>query len=123
MQFLSAFPFILIAWTLTIFAYESYKGNLPIDTLIYCSVVFLILHFALRRYRDYDKRRSESARIIALNIALSPLLYNNLIITHSMLQNHVINETETVYIFVMVYSPILYIGVLVLIEIYKYLSK
>ena len=127
MKFLYAFPFILVAWTMFIFAYESDKDHMNIDIVANTAFTILFIYLAIKRYRTFEDKKHDTANIIAINIGLLPLLYSNLLLTPIMLQGKGINESGMVYVLVLIYSPMLYIGALVVLKLYEtfksYLKK
>ena len=123
MKFLYAFPFLLVAWTMFIFAYESYKDNASGGIIFNAILLLLFIYLAIKRYRTFQDKKLDIGNIIAVNIGLLPLLYSNLLLTTIVLQNKAINESGMVYVLVLIYSPMLYIGALVVIQLYASLRK
>ncbi len=123
MKFLYAFPFVLIAWTMFIFAYVSKKNQIYVDTLLYAIFSILFLYLAIKRYRNYKIDKPDIANTIAINIGLFPLLYSNIVLTPIILQGKGIHESGMVYVLVLIYSPVMYIGTLVIIQLYKSFFK
>ena len=123
MKLLYAFPFVLIAWTMFIFAYVSKKNQIYVDALLYAIFSILFLYLAIKRYKNYKIDKPDIANTIAINIGLSSLLYSNTVLTPIMLQGRGIHESGMVYVLVLIYSPIMYIGVLIIIHLYKSFFK
>jgi len=123
MKFLYAFPFVLIAWTMFIFAYVSKKNQIYVDTLLYAIFSILFLYLAIKRYRNYKVDKPDIANTIAINISLFPLLYSNMVLIPIMLQGKDIHESGMVYAVVLIYSPAMYISTLVIIQLYKSLFR
>ena len=119
MKLLYAFPFVLIAWTMFIFAYESKKNQIYVDALLYAIFSILFLYLAIKRYKNYKIDKPDIANTIAIHIGLSPLLYANIVLTPIILQGREIHESGMVYVLVLIYSPVMYIGALVAIQLYK----
>ncbi len=119
MKLLYAFPFALIAWTVLIFAYASKQNQIYVDAFLYAIFSLLFIYWAIKRYRNYKVDNSDIANTIAINIGLSPLLYANIVLTPIMLQGRGIHESGMVYVLVLIYSPVMYIGALVVIQLYK----
>lgn len=119
MRFLYAFPFLLVAWTMLIFAYESNKDSDMGSIIIYAALALLFIYLAIKRYRAHKEKKPDIGNIIAINIGLLPLLYSNLFLTPIMLQGRDINESGMIYVLVLIYSPMMYIGTLVIIKLYE----
>ena len=123
MKLLYAFPFVLIAWTMFIFAYVSKKNQIYVDTLLYAIFSILFLYLAIKRCRNYKIDKPDIANTIAINIGLFPLLYSNIVLTPIILQGKGIHESGMVYVLVLIYSPVMYIGALIIIQLYKSLFR
>ena len=114
MQLLFFLPFLMVSWALFIFAYESYMDKYFLDLAGYLFAAVALLLYGLRHIKK--KERSPQSMIM-LNIGLLPLLYANLIVLPLMLQGKPINETGMVYVLVLIYGPIFYIGAMIFFEI------
>jgi len=123
MKFLSLFPFLLVAWALLIFTYQSYMDGAVGDIIFYLVLAGIAIYWGIKRYRKNSHNTSDSAKLIALAIGLLPLLYANLILMPIILAGEKINESGMVYVLVMIYSPIMYIGSLVVLMLYFKLKK
>ena len=123
MKFLYTFPFLLIAWATFIFAYESNKDDDIGGMVLYASLTALFIYLTIKRYKTYKDKKLDITNIVAINIGLLPLLYSNLLLTPIMLQGRGINESGMVYVLVLIYSPVLYIGALVVAKLYESLTK
>ena len=119
MKILSFFPFIITAWALLVFAYESYLDRYFIDFVGYLFAAIVLLLYGVR----YIKQKRPLHRIIALNIGLLPLLYSNLIVLPLILQGKPINETGMVYVIVLIYGSIFYIVAMLITEVIKMLVE
>jgi len=116
MKLLSFFPFLMGTWALFVFAYESYMDKYFLDLIGYLFATVILLFYGAK----YIKKQKRSLySMIMLNIGLLPLLYANLIVLPLMLQGKPINETGMVYVLVLIYGPIFYIGAMIIVEIMK----
>ena len=123
MKFLSLFPFLLVAWALLIFAYESNMDGAVGGTIFNLVLTGIAIYWGIKRYRENSHNTSDPAKLIALTIELLPLLYANLILMPIILTGKEINESGMVYVLVMIYSPMMYIGSLVVLMLYAELKK
>jgi len=123
MKFLSIFPFLLIAWTMFIFAYESYHDESYGSMFFYSILVGIFIYLAKNKYKKNQENKLDTTNIIAINIGLLPLLFSNLVLLPIMLQGKAINESGMVFVLVLIYSPIMYGGTLVVLRVYSYLTK
>jgi len=104
------------SWALFVFAYESYIDKYFLDLTGYLFTAVTLLFYGSK----YIKKQKISLHsMIMLNIGLLPLLYANLIVLPLMLQGKPINETGMVYVLVLIYGPIFYIGAMIVVEIMK----
>jgi len=120
MKLLSFFPFLLTSWTMIVFSYESYMDNTLIDSIVYFLTAVVLLYYGVQRS---NKKPKDRGRLIALNIGLLPLLYANLLLLPLMFKGSPINESGMVYVLVLIYGPIFYIGALVVMEVLKMFMK
>ena len=120
MRFLNIIPYLLLSWTMFIFAYESYNENSYLSTIFYLVLTILFGFLAKRKYPNLKTSKHEIRDIIASNIALLPLLYANLYLTTIVAQAKPINESGMVYVLVPIYTPMLYIGTHIILLIYSY---
>jgi len=104
------------SWALFVFAYESYMDKYFFDLTGYLFAAVVLLLYG-SKYIKKQKRSLHS--MLMLNIGLLPLLYANLIVLPLMLQGKPINETGMVYVLVLIYGPIFYIGAMIIVEIMK----
>jgi hypothetical protein len=120
MKFLSIFPFLLAAWAMFIFVYESYNDESYGSIFFYSILVGIFIYLAKNKYKE---NKLYTTNIIAINIGLLPLLFSNLMLLPVMLQGKAINESGMVFVLVLIYSPIIYGGTLVVLRVYSYLTK
>jgi|GEM_PF-2137179 len=123
MKFLSIFPFFLVVWTSFIFIYQSYSDESYGDIFFYSILVGFFIYLAKNKYKAIQENKLDITNIIAINIGLLPLLYSNLVLLPIMLQGKAINESGMVFVLVLIYSPMLYIGTIIVLKIYSYLTK
>ena len=81
MKFLYAFPFLLAAWEMFIFANESNKDDEIGGMVLYAALTALFTYLTIKRYKTYKDKKLDTANTIAINIGLLPLLYSNLLLT------------------------------------------
>lgn len=118
MKLLSLFPFLLVAWAMLIFAYESYMDESIGGTIFNSVLAMVTIYWGIKIYRGKQHNKSNFPNLIAANIGLLPLLYSNLIFMPIILKGREINESGMVYVLVMIYSPMMYIGSLIPIMLY-----
>lgn len=123
MKFLSIFPFLLAAWAMFIFVYESYNDESYGSIFFYSILVGIFIYLAKNKYKANQENKLDTTNIIAINIGLLPLLFSNLVLLPIMLQGKAINESGMVFVLVLIYSPIMYGGTLVVLRVYSYLTK
>ena len=123
MKFLSLFPFLLIAWMMLIFAYESYRDESIGGAIFSLILAGIATYWGIKKYRDNQYNKSDLPNLLAANIGLLPLLYSNLILMPIILAGKEINESGMVYVLVMIYSPMMYVGSLVPIMLFDSLRK
>ncbi len=61
--------------------------------------------------------------MIAINVGLLPLLYANLLLSPIVMQGRAINESGMVFVLVLIYSPVMYVGTLVPLMLYAIWKK
>jgi len=123
MQFLNIFPFFLFAWTMAIFAYQSYTDESYTGLFFYLIMVSLFCYIALLKSKTIKQSIDTTVNKIAFNAALLPLLYSNLILSRIIIKAEEINESGMVFVLVLIYSPIIYAVTLLLLMIYIFLRQ
>jgi len=123
MKFLSIFPFLLVAWAMFIFVYQSYNDASYESVFFYSILVGTFIYLAKNKYKATQEKKLDITNVIAINIGLLPLLFSNLVLLPTMLQGKAINESGMVFVLVLIYSPMMYVGTLVVLKIYSYLIK
>jgi len=122
MNFFYIFPFLLIAWTMSIFAYQSYTDESYGGIFFYLILAGIFIYLAKNKYKAVQEKKYDIAHIIAINIGLLPLLFSNLTLSPIILQGKAINESGMIFVLVLIYSPIMYVGTLILLNPYAYLN-
>ena len=123
MKFLSIFPFLLIAWTIFIFVYQSYTDKSYAEMFFYFILFGIYIYLAKNKYKVIQEKKLDIINIISINIGMLPLLFSNLVLLPIMLQGKAINESGMIFVLVLIYSPMMYIGTLVVLRIYSYLIR
>ena len=123
MKFLYIFPYLLVAWTMLIFSYQSYTDE-SYGGIIFNLILFgIFIYLAKNKYKAIQEKKFDVTKIIAINIGLLPLLYSNLVLSPIILQVEKINESGMVFVLVLIYSPIMYIVTLGVLRVYSYLKN
>ncbi len=107
MKLLTAFPLILPAWALLIFAYQSYN-DAAFGGMLFSWPSPQRFAMALRRYKGVQKETFDKINAITVNTGLLPLVYANLLLSPIVLQGNQINDSGMVYVLVLIYAPFLY---------------
>ena len=123
MNFFRFFPFFLIAWTMSIFAYESYSDESYGSIFFYLMLASIFIYLGKNKYKVVQEKRYDTVNIIAINIGLLPLLFSNLMLSPIVLQGKAINESGIIFVLVLIYSPIMYAGTSIILNIYVYFKK
>ncbi|WP_457747776.1 hypothetical protein [Sulfurimonas sp.] len=123
MKFLSIFPFFIVVWTIFIFAYQSYNDESYGDIFFYLILIGILLYLVKNKYKAIQEKKLDVMNTIAINIGLLPLIFSNLVLLPIILQGEAINESGMVFVLVLIYSPMMYIGSLVVLKIYSYSNK
>ena len=123
MNLLYIFPFLLIAWAMSIFAYQSYTDESYGGIFFYLILAGIFIYLAKNKYKAVQEKKYDVANIIAINIGLLPLLFSNLMLSPIILQGKTINESGMIFVLVLIYSPVMYGGTLIILNIYTYLKK
>jgi membrane protease YdiL (CAAX protease family) len=120
MRVLNIIPYLLLSWTMLIFAYESYNDKYYLPMLFYLALAILFGFLAKRKYQNIKTSKHKNRDIIVTNIALLPLLYANLYLSTIVAQAKPIDESGMIYVLVPIYTPMLYIGSHIILSIYSY---
>jgi len=119
MRFLSTVPFLLISWTMFIFGYQNLHDKSYGYTFLYTVLGIICIYIAKNRYKTTQKK---PLNIIAVNIAMIPLLFSNITLSPMILQGKPINESGMIFVLVLIYSPVIYVGTLFIVKVYLYFT-
>ena len=103
---------LVIAWTMVIFLFQGFE----IQTFI----ILIVSLVAIKHYYNapLNKGAYAKASAIALNVALLPLIFINIIFTPYIFTGKRIGEVGLAYVLPMIYSPIIYLFILTIAYLY-----
>ena len=123
MKFLYIFPYLLVVWTMFIFSYQSYTDESYGGILFYLILIGTFIYLAKNKYKAVQEKKYNLTNIIAINVGLLPLLFANLMLSPIVMQGEAINESGMIFVLVLIYSPIIYAGTLIILTLYSYLKN
>lgn len=106
-----------------IFAYQSYTDESYGGILFYLILVGIFNYLAKIKYKAIQEKKYNVINIIAINFGLLPLLFSNLMLSPIIWQGKAINESGMIFVLVLIYSPVMYAGALMLLTLFAYLKK
>lgn len=106
-----------------IFSYQNYTDESYGDVLFYLILIGTFIYFAKNKYKAVQEKKYNLTNIIAINVGLLPLLYANLMLSPIVLRGEAINESGMIFVLVLIYSPIIYTGILIILTVYSYLKN